>query len=423
MRPRSVTRMQRAFDVARAYCERPDRQLQDIDRANKWPKGTASHLLRYARELQLLVTRDKLPPLRAHDTGIGAMLGRIFEPTQVHVIEAPPSGPPGKRMAAVDRHEEDDLLHEALGSATAEYLSDTLRNDDILGVGAGRAVFHTARALATLPGRHRRTTGVNVIALHGRSTRRVWRETSHYAPQSIDSVRVTHEFASALPLSNAFPVHLPLVQKRPQDVGRALQQEASFLSRRSWARRPPSIAVIGLGIMGAPGAIGISAEEGKRMRAVSYRGAGPIASELRRLRSYCRQFADRHGYSPISDVCDRLIWVAEPDEAPRLMAKAEPDIRCVNSHLLTIEIGLESAPIRGESVDSVPGSLDQAQEVILAAGGRFKVRALYRILQHQRPKNRRFADTLFTDVATARALVALAENAGQVEIAVAQRPG
>ena len=414
MRPRSVKRMQMAFDVARIFCESPELQLQEIDRSKKWPKGTASHLLKYARSLQLLVTRDKLPPFRARDTAVGAALSRIFEPTQVRVIEVPPPGRPGKRMAAVDRHEEDDLLHEALGSATAKYLADTLRRDDVLGVGAGRAVFHTARALATRPGRHQKMLGVNVIALHGRATRRVWRETSRYAPQSIDAVRVTHEFASALPHSKAFPIHLPLVQKSPRDVGRALQQEASFLSRKAWAARSPAIAVIGLGIMGAPEAIGATGGKGNRLRAVSYRGAGPITSQLRKLRGYCRQFGDRRGYSPISDVCDRLIWIAEPTEAPKLMVKAEPEIRQANAHLLAVETGLEPTPPREGPIDSIPGSLDQVQEVVLVAGGQFKIRAIYRVMQHLRTKNRRFADTLITDIATARALVALAENAGQV---------
>jgi hypothetical protein len=145
-------------------------RLQTIDRELGLYDGAESRLLKYARRLGLLTVRDELPPQLARDTRPGAQLGRLFYPAQVVVIEAPEPTSPALRARLERQHEADDLLHEMLGTAAAERLAPALKHDDIVALAAGRAVFHTARALANMPGTHKKKVGIPVIALHGRPT-------------------------------------------------------------------------------------------------------------------------------------------------------------------------------------------------------------------------------------------------------------
>lgn len=415
MRLRSVRRMRMATRVARLYCMHPDWQLQDIDRELELPPYTASHLLKYARTLGLLTVKEELPPRQSRDFQTGSRLGTLFPPTYMVVIDTPGPVSAAARARHAGPHGEDDLLHQTLGAAAAELLArkGLLRHHDIVGVGAGRAIFHAARALAALPGAHQKRSDITFMALHGRAVRRIWRESGPYALQSIDAVRVTHAFADAVPMSAARPLHLPLVQKDAQAVSRALEEEASFLSRKEWERKAPTLAFIGLGIMGAPQSFGALPGE-PRVPPSAYRGATPIARPLRALRTICQRFREKHGYIPVSDVCDRLFWVPGPDDSPELRQSAGPLIAEVNGRLLTVETGLPDPALsaRNDARPSRAGSLDQVQEIVLVAGGPHKERAICRLLRHRRPDGRRFADTLVTDVRTAQALIRFAESGG-----------
>jgi hypothetical protein len=132
-----------------------------------------------------------------------------------------------------------------------------------------------------------------------------------------------------------------------------------------------------------------------------------IKKQLMSLDEICREFYGRFRYIPISDVCERLFWVPEDDEAPKLRKRALPLIRQIAERVLSVETGMEA---EGEGLTGKhrPGSLDQIQEVVVVAGGKHKVRALACLLNHHRePEGRRFMDTLITDVKTANSLLRL----------------
>ncbi len=401
---RSPDRMRRAIEVARLHCDTRALQPQAIDEELHLPKGTASHLLKYARTLGLLTVRTDLPmPL---DREIGSKLGRRFAPARILAVdtsspmlpEAPGRGPDA----------EDDHLHEMLGVTAAQYLGRRLRHYDLVGVGAGRAIFHAARALMTFPGGHLLSRRITVFGLHGQVDRRLWRPTSRYALQSIDAVRVTHTLANALPRARALPLMLPLVQETPGDVREALKGPAAFLTHEEWKRRPPSMALVGVGVMGGPPAI-----RGESGRVLASRPADtrPIKHQRLRLKMICRSFFTRHSYIPVSDVCDRLFWVPDEDVARPMRREANPLLEEINEHLLTVETGMPPWT-KGLSGKSRPGSLDQVQEIVVVAGGQHKVRALRRLLEQRRSDGeRRFMDTLITDVKTAITL--LGESQGR----------
>ena len=408
MRRREAERIRRAIRTAREYVKSELLSLKEIDKRMGKTRGTASRDLRLARQLGLLtVRRDRPLPLNEE---IGSQLGKRFDPAKILVIDT--SDP---ILAARKRRrgsgEEDDELHEILARNAAQYLSGTLKHRDLVGVGAGRAAFHTARALQHMPGDHEKTRGVIVFGLHGHVTRRVWRETSRYALQSIDAVRVTHTMINALPRAAARALHVPLVQRDADSVRQAFEGDAWFLTRREWNRRPPAIAVVGLGVMGGPSILDPSAR-GTKTVGPKPEETRPIRPQLRTLREICRRFFDKHDYVPISDVCDRVFWVPEDDETPNLRLRALPLMREVNEHLLTVETGLPPTPreLPPDQRRCRPGSLDQVQEVLMVAGGKHKVRALYRLLRHRREdEGRRFIDTLVTDVRTAEDLLQLEE--------------
>jgi DNA-binding transcriptional regulator LsrR (DeoR family) len=406
-RKMTEARVRRAIEVGRVWCARPELQLQQIDRLLDFSRRTSARALKDARRLGLLTIKEDLPSQVERNPQIGSRLGKLFSPTQMVVIERPKPISARARRKLEREQGADDLLHELLGMAAAEEIAETLRNNDIVAVGAGRGVFHTARALASLPGRHKKRTGIQVIALHGRATRRVWRKASRYPLHPVDCLRVVHALADALPMSSVHPIDLPLVQSEPSAVREALAGEASFLTYDAWARRPPDLALIGLGIMGAPQALD-PASDRRTLPWSRAERASPIFPHLRQLRRICARFREIHGYIPISDVCDRLFWVPEDGESPDLRNEAASLIETVNSHLLTVETGLGPSPPPRRPTR--PASLDQVREVVLVAGGQYKTRAIYRLLCHKSPNKRSFADTLVTDVGTAEALIRLAEE-------------
>ena len=281
MRLSEKQRLRRTIRVARRFCDKKVYRLEDIDRDLRLPEGTASQLIKYARSIGLLTVRRDLPlPL---DTEVGARLGTAFYPTEMLVIETPR---PRRRRAT---GEEDDRLHEMLGRTAAGYLADRIKNDDMIGVGAGRGCFHAARSLQNFPGKHEKTRHVTVFALHGRTERRFWRDTSRYAQQSVDSLRVSHALATVLPLARSLALHRHLIQPNAAEVREGLEGPASFLTRGHWSRRPPTLALVGLGIMGGPSVVEGSRSGGSWLPAKP-EVIKPIRRPLLTLRDICRKF-------------------------------------------------------------------------------------------------------------------------------------
>ena len=135
----------------------------------------------------------------------------------------------------------------------------------------------------------------------------------------------------------------------------------------------------------------------------------PILNELNDVRWLCHDFYEEKGFIPVSDVCDRLFWVPEPDEAPALRRRATRLIRKINDHVLGVLTGLKPDPSALDPSVRYPraASLDQASKIVVVAGGSWKIRGLAKLLAHWRPDGRRFMNTLITDVTTAQKLLDL----------------
>jgi DNA-binding transcriptional regulator LsrR (DeoR family) len=404
MRRDEVERIRKAIAVAERFADPRCLQLQQIDDDLGFPTGTSSHLLKYARKLGLITYRADIPMPR--DKSLELQLARRFGPAKVIAVETHHEalGPVPKRKGA---YAADDLLHERLGRAAAQLVAKKLGTLEILGLGAGRAVFHAGRSLILLPGSREKGRKTTVMALHGRMDRRVWRRTTLFPRQAIDAVRVTHVMATALPEATELALHLPLIQENLRSVREKFTGDAWFLSRHEWKQRPPSLVLVGMGVMGDPPVPGGGAGSGGGEPEIWPEVPGPIRSELRKVRTICRRFSEKHNYIPVSDICDRLFWVPGRDEEPDMRARAKPLIQKINDRVMGVETGLPPGPseVRPSVRYPLGGSLDQAKRVVVVAGGALKVKGLAHLLNHRRPRGRRFMDVLITDTATARELL------------------
>ncbi len=392
------------IEATRLFCDPRALQLEEIDTMLGYSRGTASRLLKEARRYGLLSSRDEVPMPR--DKSLEDALSRKHPPTKFLVVEThhPSMKPAGMGSGGEGA---DDLLHERLGRITAQFLAMRLGSIETLGVGAGRAVFHAARSLMHYPESIDKGRKITVIGLHGHMDRRLWRKAALFPRQAIDAVRVTHTMATALRFASEMAVSLPLIQPGLRAARERLVDHAWFLQRRVWTRRPPSMVLVGMGVMGGPPALERISQRARRMPAPRREMMAPIMKELMEIRFICRRFLHEKGYIPVSDVCDRLFWVPEPEEAPELHVRARRMIRIINDHVLGVESGLPPEPTRIPTSARHPrvASLDQVKKVVMIAGGAPKARGLAKLLKHKRPDGRRFMTTLITDQATARMLL------------------
>ena len=96
----------------------------------------------------------------------------------------------------------DDRLHQALGQLCAEYLDTIVRQNEIIALSSGRAVFYACESLFN---KHifdkRNVRGVKVVSLNGNIAAAVWSMESQDARRAMDA-----DISGAW-LARPFPMH------------------------------------------------------------------------------------------------------------------------------------------------------------------------------------------------------------------------
>src|SRR5579862_7407392 len=195
---------------------------------------------------EILQQLTKSEPALAHiDASTVSRLYRFALDTgivRVHIDENAPFKPP--RLESLEReliaafelqsaivadtagHEEtlesklaDDRLHQALGQLCADYLDTIVRQNEIVALSSGRAVFYACESLFN---KHifdkRNVRGVKVVSMNGNIAAEVWSMESPDARRAMDADISGAWLARAFPDAQLIRLSLPVAVKSPEMV-------------------------------------------------------------------------------------------------------------------------------------------------------------------------------------------------------------
>ena len=113
----------------------------------------------------------------------------------------------------------DDRLHQALGQLCAEYLDTIVRQNEVVALSSGRAVFYACESLFN---KHifdkRNVRGVKVVSLNGNIAAEVWSMESPDARRAMDADISGAWLARAFPDAELIRLSLPVAVKSPEMV-------------------------------------------------------------------------------------------------------------------------------------------------------------------------------------------------------------
>ena len=210
---------------------------------------------------EILQQLTKSEPSLAHiDASTVSRLYRFALDTgivRVHIDENAPFKPP--RMEHLEReliaayelqsaivadasgHEEslesslaDDRLHQALGQLCADYLDTIVRQNEIVALSSGRAVFYACESLFN---KHifdkRNVRGVKVVSMNGNIAAEVWSMESPDARRAMDADISGTWLARAFPDAQLIRLSLPVAVKSKEMIykWRAKGRAAGFRHR------------------------------------------------------------------------------------------------------------------------------------------------------------------------------------------------
>jgi DNA-binding transcriptional regulator LsrR (DeoR family) len=193
----------------------------------------------------------------------------------------------------------DDPFYQALGEAMAEWIAKNplfIRRKERVGVGSGRAVYNTIKALQKYAPLN--TLEPELLSLSGAA----WARPA-LKPRSVDADFNVHLFNECF--QNAQPVYVSY----PLTAG--LNRKLTWLDRDRWSKETcPTVAFVGVGSI-----------QNKEHR---FWAASPndtkdvlLATATPKLSELVSLFSDLHvdDYSPVGDVANNLIFVEHPDKA------------------------------------------------------------------------------------------------------------
>ena len=333
----------------------------------------------------------------ALDTGI----------VRVHIDENAPFKPP--RMDHLERelvaayelqsaivadttgHEEtlesslaDDRLHQALGQLCADYLDTIVRQNEIVALSSGRAVFYACESLFN---KHifdkRNVRGVKVVSMNGNIAAEVWSMESPDARRAMDADISGAWLARAFPDAQLIRLSLPVAVKSPDMVQDWLSEgPGRWISQQVWEEKAkqgnapsvppeedevfvPTLALVGIG--------GVRAKSGHRFIVGLHEPMlGNLQPELSRMIELIEAYTG-NGNGKIScaigDLCNRLFitLAARKHLPPAKLEELEGYVKAINERLLSITF---------EQLYLVP-------KVVVVAGGASKVDAIRSVLEWQ----------------------------------------
>ncbi len=349
-----------------------------------------SRLVQYARKRkfirivsQSLVDDPAPPPL---DLAAGRDLRKAFGLAEAFVA----------RIHSYDEDASDDSLHEELGRLAAQELGPVLRmgRPRCLAVGGGRGPWYFCHYLNMNPFNLPSPT---IYALSGAVRTKPW--DPERQSQLVDARDAANLLANAVDAKyrNTHPLNVPLVCSPPLRK-HLLKNQASFMNEQNWASQI-DFAFVGIGALRGKHRLFNAEQDDPELRLIS--------DQLSELQQLSRDINESAALWPCGDVCNYLFYVDT-----RLNGLSSDDSEKMNRIKELVEEIDEYLFVA--TIDD----LRQVNTLVAIAGGERKHDAIYAVLTdsmgyHPRKESepatsseKPFIDMLFTDKATADALIA-----------------
>ncbi len=286
---------------------------------------------------------------------------------------------------ALESNLADDRLHQALGQVCADYLDTIVRQNEVVALSSGRAVFYSCESLFN---RHifdkRNVRGIKVVSLNGNIAAEVWSMESPDARRAMDADISGSWLARAFPDAELIRLSLPVAVKSPEMINEWLVEgPGRWISPKVWEERAgqgtntgapvtpdddvcvPTLALVGVG--------GVRPKSGHRFIVGEHEPMmGNIQPELGKM----IELLDKYTLGPksplscaVGDLCNRLFvtLAARRHLPPAVLAELEGYVNTINDKLLSITF---------EQLYLVP-------KVLVVAGGATKVDAIHSVLDWQ----------------------------------------
>jgi DNA-binding transcriptional regulator LsrR (DeoR family) len=279
----------------------------------------------------------------------------------------------------------DDRLHQALGQLCADYLDTIVRQNEIVALSSGRAVFYACESLFN---KHifdkRNVRGVKVVSMNGNIAAEVWSMESPDARRAMDADISGAWLARAFPDAQLIRLSLPVAVKSPEMIADWLAEgPGRWISPQVWEERArqsvtsngapvedgevyvPTLALVGIG--------GVRAKSGHRFIVGLHEPMlGNLQPELGKMIDLIEKYTSNGKYGiscAIGDLCNRLFitLAARKNLPPTVLAELESYVKAINERLLSITF---------EQLYLVP-------KVLVVAGGATKVDAIRSVLEWQ----------------------------------------
>ncbi len=278
----------------------------------------------------------------------------------------------------------DDRLHQALGQLCAEYLDTIVRQNEIIALSSGRAVFYACESLFN---KHifdkRNVRGVKVVSLNGNIAAAVWSMESQDARRAMDADISGAWLARSFPDAQLIRLSLPVAVKSAEMVQEWLEEGAGrWISPAVWEEKAaagntpggpmrdddvcvPTLALVGIG--------GVRAQSGHRfIVGLNEPMMGNLQPELSKMIELISKYTgngSRQFDCAIGDLCNRIfVTLAARKYIPAAELKElEGYVKAINDRLLSITF---------EQLYLVP-------KVVVVAGGATKIDAIRSVLEWQ----------------------------------------
>jgi len=278
----------------------------------------------------------------------------------------------------------DDRLHQALGQLCSDYLDTIVRQNEIVALSSGRAVFYACESLFN---KHifdkRNVRGVKVVSMNGNIAAEVWSMESPDARRAMDADISGAWLARAFPDAQLIRLSLPVAVKSPDMVQDWLSEgPGRWISPKVWEEKSkqgqngtnavddddvfvPTLALIGIG--------GVRPNSGHRFIVGLHEPMlGNLQPELGKMIELIEKYSS-NGKAGIGciigDLCNRLfVTLAARKLLPALvLEELDALVTSINDRLLSITF---------EQLYYVP-------KVVVVAGGATKVDAIRSVLEWQ----------------------------------------
>ncbi|MBC7529162.1 MAG: hypothetical protein H7308_16625 [Chthonomonadaceae bacterium] len=351
---------------------------------------------------EILVELQKTEPGLTHiDASTVSRLYRFALDTgivRVHIDENAPFKPPrienlereliaayelqSAIVADASGHEEtlesslaDDRLHQALGQLCADYLDTIVRQNEVVALSSGRAVFYACESLFN---RHifdkRNVRGVKVFSLNGNIAAEVWSMESPDARRAMDADTSGAWLARAFPDAELIRLSLPVAVKSPDMLAEWINEgPGRWISPKVWKEKAastenihedvyvPTLALVGIG--------GVRPQSGHRfIVGMNEPMMANLQPELSGMNELIEKNANKVSCA-VGDLCNRLFVTLE---AKRKLSASdykqlEDYVASINERLLSVTF---------EQLYLVP-------KVVVVAGGASKIDAIQSALEWQ----------------------------------------